>query len=422
MSLPVSFNSQLAAIMDVLTKKTIAEITKLVDEGTVVLRLEMRRKDSEIEDLKRTLLIERELRKGQLEAAARVTSDRLHAVEIQVGSPIKDNQEKQRAHSSCMETERIQQHLDEHIGLVGSLVKSEPEEEQRAQEPTVLDTGEVTSNFHIEGRDGPFWPTEAHGVCGTDMVDPDISNTIEKCLQMFSQTDQYPAHTSMTDIPCGFSSEAGKLLDGSFSPVPVKVEPDTQQSAYTDVLSGSIRPEPGQYRDAAHPVASETLTLPSLLQHPAPPQVERVTGSMSNTAYTQDYPVNRNRFRSKRLVNVWKSGLAQKMFICSLCGKGFPRFGQLEAHQLSHAGVKPYRCLECGKCFTQKTRLKTHQSVHTGERPFSCKICGKMFSRQDNCLRHERFHSGLKPYSCVRCGKNFTAVSNLKVHYQQVHS
>ena len=88
MSLPVSLNSQISAIMDVLAKAAVAEITKLVEEGTVVLRLEMRRRDSEIEDLKRSLIMERELRKGQ-EAAVRVTSHRLHAVGIQVGSPVK---------------------------------------------------------------------------------------------------------------------------------------------------------------------------------------------------------------------------------------------------------------------------------------------------------------------------------------------
>lgn len=132
--------------------------------------------------------------------------------------------------------------------------------------------------------------------------------------------------------------------------------------------------------------------------------------------HNQEHILNKNRLKTKRMVNVWRAVPNQKVFICSLCGKSFHRHCQLEAHQHSHAGVKPYRCLECGKSFTQKVRLKSHQSVHTGERPFSCRLCVKMFTRQDNCQTHERFHSGQKPFSCVQCGKSFTVLGNLKLH------
>ena len=52
MSLPSSFGSQVSAIMDMLAKAAVTEITKLVEEGGVVLRLEMCRRDSEIQELK----------------------------------------------------------------------------------------------------------------------------------------------------------------------------------------------------------------------------------------------------------------------------------------------------------------------------------------------------------------------------------
>lgn len=76
MSLP-SFGTQIAAIMDVLAKAAVAEITKLVDEGTVVFQLEMCRRDSEIGELKRSLqLMEMELCKAQ-EAAAEAATARI---------------------------------------------------------------------------------------------------------------------------------------------------------------------------------------------------------------------------------------------------------------------------------------------------------------------------------------------------------
>lgn len=77
MSFPSSFGTQVAAIMDVLAKAAVAEITKLVEDGTVVLRLEMCRRDSEIQELKRSLnVMEVELCKAQEAATIRTTEDK----------------------------------------------------------------------------------------------------------------------------------------------------------------------------------------------------------------------------------------------------------------------------------------------------------------------------------------------------------
>ena len=62
--------------MDVLAKAAVAEITKLVEDGTVVLRLEMRRRDGEIQELKRRLkLMEAELCKAKEAAMTRAAVD-----------------------------------------------------------------------------------------------------------------------------------------------------------------------------------------------------------------------------------------------------------------------------------------------------------------------------------------------------------
>lgn len=76
MSFPSSFGTQVAAIMDVLAKTAVAEITKLVENGTVVLRMEMCRRDSEIQELQRSLkLMEIELCKAQEAAMIRAPED-----------------------------------------------------------------------------------------------------------------------------------------------------------------------------------------------------------------------------------------------------------------------------------------------------------------------------------------------------------
>lgn len=74
MSFPSSFGPRVAAVMDRLAKAAVAEITKLMEDGTVVLRLEMRRRDSEIQELKRSLkLMEVALCKAQEAATSRAT-------------------------------------------------------------------------------------------------------------------------------------------------------------------------------------------------------------------------------------------------------------------------------------------------------------------------------------------------------------
>ncbi|CAB1426921.1 unnamed protein product [Pleuronectes platessa] len=230
-------------------------------------------------------------------------------------------------------------------------------------------------------------------------------------VQMFpSHTEQFSAHRNTES---SYNSPTATQEDDSTS-VPIKVETEIQPVCSVGITSQSVGNEP--LRRVSCPAAGENQCLQSPPQQagrsPAVPPVPR------SAAATEDHILSRNNLRTKRLMHVWRGN--QKLFICSVCNKGFPRLSQLEEHKATHQLFKPFRCLECGKSFTQKTRLKTHQSVHTGERPFSCTICGKMFSRQDNCTRHERFHSGLKPYSCGQCGKSFTVLGNLKIH-QEIH-
>ncbi|KAM9428044.1 uncharacterized protein ACWYII_019284 [Salvelinus alpinus] len=429
MSNTVSFSTQIGAIMDVLAKAAVAEITKFVDEGTVVLRLEMCRKENEIEGLKNSLqLMERELRKAQREAAARGTNDRQHAEGIQLGSGTSQNgnEEDQKSQATPVEDpEKFNElqssgHLVEARGGLELLVKAEQVEKHVAQ-GTVQDPGITNSlDFRMDERDSQLWFSVTQGLSGNDSTHPDGSYTTERCLQMFSsQADQYPTPIPSHPASCNSLSSAEKPLNDIFSTVPVKVEPEWHPLYHGDAMSESFQADQGQYRDTLHPVVMEGLILQPRLQQPGPSSqgLMRATGNTSESnSHSNEHILNKNRLKTKRMVNVWRAVPNQKVFICSLCGKSFHRHCQLEAHQHSHAGVKPYRCLECGKSFTQKTRLKSHQSVHTGERPFSCRLCGKMFARQDNCQRHERFHSGQKPFSCVQCGKSFTVLGNLKIH------
>ncbi|XP_047198024.1 zinc finger protein 260-like [Hippoglossus stenolepis] len=426
MPFPSAFGSQLAAIMDVLAKAAVAEISKLVEDGTVVLRLEMCRRDVEIQELKRSLkLMEVELCKAREAAETRTTEEEQEKEEqeeeqeqeqaARTQVPSTDEREDEQTRAGYLEPKAADslckhRHGNQDGDDMRPAVKHEPAGELVLQEATDNTATAATSVcFEVGERSDSIWPPAACGMFEKSSV----AMQQQQHGQMFpSHAEQFSAHRN-TESSYNSPTATQESADASTS-VPIKVETEIQPVCSAGTTSQSVGNEPS--RQVSRPAASENQCLQSPPQQtgrsPAVPPVPR------SAAATEDHILSRNNLRTKRLMNVWRAN--QKLFICSVCNKGFPRLSQLEEHKATHQLFKPFRCLECGKSFTQKTRLKTHQSVHTGERPFSCTICGKMFSRQDNCTRHERFHSGLKPYSCGQCGKSFTVLGNLKIH-QEIH-
>lgn len=310
--------------------------------------------------------------------------------------------EAERAVSLCEPRYGMEQSGDFRPAMKRELV-----DELAAQEMTD-NTATTDIGFEARKKDDLIWTSPPCSIFEKTSV------SMQQQVQIFtSDPEQYAAHTesSYNTLSTDAKEIANELI------VPIKMEVDVRPMCMGSMTSESAQGE--HFQQAAHSAVSQDLCLQAALRKDGPPvalsHAERSTADRQNT---DDCILSRNTPRVRRLMNVWRT--SQKLFVCSVCNRGFPRLSQLEEHRATHQASKPFRCLECGKSFTQKTRLKTHQSVHTGERPFSCKICGKMFSRQDNCLRHERFHSGLKPYSCGQCGKSFTVLANLKIH-QEIH-
>lgn len=62
----VALRSQIASIIDALSKAAVAEIAKVVEDGMVVLRLEMCQRENEIKKLKTNIeVLHNELRTAQ---------------------------------------------------------------------------------------------------------------------------------------------------------------------------------------------------------------------------------------------------------------------------------------------------------------------------------------------------------------------
>ena len=57
------------------------------------------------------------------------------------------------------------------------------------------------------------------------------------------------------------------------------------------------------------------------------------------------------------------------------------------------------------KDYPQKENLNEHESTHTGEKPFMCTFCEKRFSIKGCLTRHEHTHTEKKPFTCSSCEK-----------------
>ena len=118
------------------------------------------------------------------------------------------------------------------------------------------------------------------------------------------------------------------------------------------------------------------------------------------------------------------------MTICTLCGKGFKRNGELSSHMNTHTGEKPYECEKCGLNFTFKGGLRKHTLKHMIDEGTycqdeiaikTCNECGKAFYSNAHLERHMKSHFGIKDFHCNICGKSFAANRNLQQHFQIMH-
>ncbi|XP_062843891.1 zinc finger protein 235 [Trichomycterus rosablanca] len=365
-----TFHSQLATIMETLTRAAVAEICELVDDGYAVLNMEISRHQKEKEELRRKLqLIESIVAaRGYCEetgAEREAASSRKSAVNPECTS--------RRAPETCDSKEKT---------LVLVQVKDEGQQPQAginsedvagamAQNSPDEDVIELLS----EG-DPPDDDLHTHGLSDTDSSNP-ATHTLADTHSHTEESQQSSIDLTASDEPlCSANTrkDVHTHADDVSQPFPDKMCVKRESLVFDSDLD---------WNTTSYSNTSSGNGMNTLATHNSPLYSMQHLVALGNVAGPGMY-AERGSLRG--------GGVGKRHFICSICGKSFTTAQSLDTHTRIHTGERPYSCEQCGKRFTQSGHLTAHQTVHTGERPYECPRCSKRFAGKQYMRIHIKKH------------------------------
>ncbi|CAN9502767.1 unnamed protein product [Ophioblennius macclurei] len=462
----IPFQTQLSSIMEVLVKAAVAEISKLVDDKCAFLHLEISRKQSENDMLRRKLLM-MERRNAQLQLEnymdrgsdggsgcphpagdmkfpemedgtvsftikeespdeALWISDATGAMGPGVAYPnpasgpdsqqFEENQQLSQSEASRQKTSDYGDSFgsSQHAVDIGGLqftVKTEKEESRLAYggercQHNVGKHAQLAADFSMDERDNQLWSSIIEGN-EIETGFPDFSSVVEEYSNTFG--DHQEANVAK---PAGVQqSPSQRLCNGVYNnnsdyqkeaPPP---QPSCFQSRQQEALSQREKMKEQIY-------SQRNPSQVAHLRQPDDGDPER--GDAGGGGGGGDRPAVTHSHGAYHPHKPF-SGVARG-YACSQCGKTFGRLHQYKLHQQSHKRKRAFWCTVCGKSFQCSSHLSIHHRTHTGEKPFGCGQCGKRFTQQSSLRVHQRTHSGERPYSCSQCGKTFILMHHLKRH------
>ncbi|XP_029309109.1 myeloid zinc finger 1-like [Cottoperca gobio] len=412
----VALHEQLSIIMGALTKAVVAEICEVVDEGYMVLQMEISRSHKENEDLKKKLhLIESIVVRGSGGGKAAAEPEFAPAAEgaQQAAAP-----QRQR---DCDGGDAAAAPGGEGGGVVVLeelpdvvLIKDEDSDSNHSFEEDDETPAEEAAAAREAVPPAPIsrsikrqWPgsDEADGKSSSEPLALQTAATAKRSVTVYS-LDSPGSEPGCSGQLGGDEVEAGESLCSYSS----QMDPDVQlvhdecslvPKRRTYFGSGALTESPtNRELDLSLTFTKQSNSQTSFTQFHQNENLDSdafglkmtsVTGSFpadcqlsegSNSAFEYDDADMMNfahyRDRSGQLCSGQPGGPV-KRFVCAMCSKTFATSQNLEVHMRIHTGERPFSCSQCGKKFTQSAHLKSHMSVHTGERPYACTLCPRSF-------------------------------------------
>ncbi|KAK2900712.1 hypothetical protein Q8A67_008827 [Cirrhinus molitorella] len=436
------FQAEVAAVMEVLLKVAVVEITKVFEgraldcHGCTV--------DREAQ-IRKNLVCPPDIRAHMESALTNLSEKMVCSVGVQVGETLLFHHQDQ-----CVSTERDKICLQESKGEEGlspsaTLCKESPEavdlqcmvdlpcnifkETGIGRGDSLIHEAQWTNDVKkpetIQENDlQELEESSSHSV-----VDPE-SHPFSSVLGSIPSADLSTESMSQWDLGLMEVSslpsvEKSTLVEPSqSSETPVEATELSQASGNSAVNAKKVRFQLSQTPFDCKLLRPCSVQLVNLLMLP---RAQRANGSNRKCFSTpKDLRTHQRVHTGRRLCcfkecgnGIWRlQGVLSHghAYVCKICGKKFKRKKIMKRHERFHTGEKPYSCRRCKKTFALRKSLRRHERFHTGERPHICPRCRKGFRLKNNLKAHLRFHTGEKPFICNVCSKGFRIHKNLEKH------
>ncbi|KAI4891445.1 hypothetical protein NFI96_025135 [Prochilodus magdalenae] len=393
-----AFHTQLATIMETLTRAAVAEICELVDDGYAILHTEISRHQKENEELRRKLqLIE------SIVAARGYGDERAASRDSRCDGALCEPAASRKGCGSRESSSRramVESRDSDERGPVTVHVKEEGQEARGDDNDDDDDAlfahsssdGEVVELSAQDGPSDTHSNDDFHVLADVHSPNPQ-ANTLTESHSHTEESQHSSVDLTASDEPlCSFNThpDMHPLSDthvdrtGHGRPFSDKMRVKREPMVCEDLdlaLDWNTNPLRNALSHSHAGISTDTLTA-----HSSPLYAAQHLVALGNVAGLGLFGAR----GSLRGSGVGVGG--KRHFICSICGKSFTTAQSLDTHTRIHTGERPYRCEQCGKRFTQSGHLTAHQTVHTGERPYECTHCGKRFAGKQYLRIHTKKH------------------------------
>ncbi|KAG5285806.1 hypothetical protein AALO_G00007650 [Alosa alosa] len=311
-----TIETQIASVMEILAKTAVAEICKVVDSGCLEFRVEMCRRQKEIEALRkkvRCLTSTRESWLGLVPPQRRTVG-----VQVDTEQGVAENQGVARVPCQGEPKSRA---------APGLTVKVEQRQGHTAQDTVGQQSPgeEFAVDFSVSEVDFPLWAPDMSGSGGPDCELGEAS---------FSAPTQSPGQTDSSADPHPGVRDA----DPQFSPSPLE-KPSC--GVLPAALAAPIKMEHrNQCVSTSRSGKAETTGQDGHTGTWRSHAAEEDDGKHETLARADSGQQGERRGQGEG--TDWGAG--GRLFLCPGCGQGFPCYQQLQAHRQQHAGERGTKC------------------------------------------------------------------------------